>query len=669
MGRFIMGNVLKKGIILLLGISFIGIFVCGVLYFEENKESNNKANKNNINQNAIYKNVMLLKGEESTLKCIIDNKIVCFKTISKLENKYNNVICDIEVKNEKVYKIRIKPYKISGKLMIVDNGVNKNIEVENYGKIGLTPKYRVYSQKKDNYKEVSLNDLIIGNIDLDYVLEEDKICAIILKNKEYNGKNINKNIRVLLKDSNYKSIYHNNVTLYSKGQLEMLYADNVKQASSTIKVEENSNSDIKSINYNSKIINPNKKITIKPNSQLFSIHNRIIIRSKDNKKGIYISTIKRASSNINYSGQIELLKTKYGIIIINDVEIEKYLYSVVPSEMPESYGVEALKVQAICARTYAYSQLNNDKYEKYGANIDDSISYQVYNNQNYGVNSIKAVDETKGVILKYKNDIAKTFYYSTSCGYSSNTKDVFGGENIEYLPSKKQNIINYKVNKDNKLKDKQSSILNEKAFKKFILSTGEDCFEKNCEWFRWKIKWNVNKISKAINNNLSDLCKNGKNSNIYVYNRKTKKYISKPIKNIGSVKNIKISKRASGGVVIQIIIQGTKGNIKVCTQYTIRKILGPYNANIIKNNYIQKSKSNINKDKKLLDNYIVKNMEMLPSSYFIVENKGKEYIITGGGFGHGVGMSQCGVNELAKRGLKYNEIIEYYYDNVKLEYY
>ena len=57
----------------------------------------------------------------------------------------------------------------------------------------------------------------------------------------------------------------------------------------------------------------------------------------------------------------------------------------------------------------------------------------------------------------------------------------------------------------------------------------------------------------------------------------------------------------------------------------------------------------------------VSNMATLPSGYFTISKKGNNYIINGGGFGHGVGMSQCGASELARRGYKYRHILGFYF--------
>ena len=66
--------------------------------------------------------------------------------------------------------------------------------------------------------------------------------------------------------------------------------------------------------------------------------------------------------------------------MINELPLETYLEAVVPSEMPSGYHKEALKAQAVCARTYAWKQMQEGRLSKYGADVDDSVNYQVYQN-------------------------------------------------------------------------------------------------------------------------------------------------------------------------------------------------------------------------------------------------------------------------------------------------
>ena len=67
------------------------------------------------------------------------------------------------------------------------------------------------------------------------------------------------------------------------------------------------------------------------------------------------------------------------------------------------------------------------------------------------------------------------------------------------------------------------------------------------------------------------------------------------------------------------------------------------------------------------DNTIVEKMTMLPSAFFYIDNKEGKCVIHGGGYGHGVGMSQYGADEMAKKGMNYKEILQYYYNGTKIE--
>ena len=90
--------------------------------------------------------------------------------------------------------------------------------------------------------------------------------------------------------------------------------------------------------------------------------------------------LKRKQECPSYEGSLKVEKREEGLILINTLPLESYLCYVVPSEMPSSYPLEALKAQAICARCYAVQQMENGRCEAYDADLDDSVSYQVYNN-------------------------------------------------------------------------------------------------------------------------------------------------------------------------------------------------------------------------------------------------------------------------------------------------
>lgn len=81
---------------------------------------------------------------------------------------------------------------------------------------------------------------------------------------------------------------------------------------------------------------------------------RRTFRSVNLTDKVTVEMEKSARADHEYRGAIECLRMEQGIVLINELPLEEYLYAVVPSEMPASYPQEALKAQAVCARTYAY---------------------------------------------------------------------------------------------------------------------------------------------------------------------------------------------------------------------------------------------------------------------------------------------------------------------------
>lgn len=135
---------------------------------------------------------------------------------------------------------------------------------------------------------------------------------------------------------------------------------------------------------------------------------------------------------------------------ITNVKLEEYIIGVVASEMPASFHIEALKAQAIAARTYALYKMNNSNGSY---DIIASVSNQGYItdeemhlkwNEDYEkyYNKIKeAVYSTKNMIITYKGNIIPAFYFAMSNGYTEEAQYVFG-ENKDYLVSVKSEFDN-----------------------------------------------------------------------------------------------------------------------------------------------------------------------------------------------------------------------------------
>ena len=102
------------------------------------------------------------------------------------------------------------------------------------------------------------------------------------------------------------------------------------------------------------------------------------VRIPAQKDGIRILSIQRQSGTPVYDGSIEIIPKEEGLIIVNELFLEKYLTRVVPSEMPATYEKEALKAQAVCARTYAWKQIQEQRLHELEADVDDTVNFQVY---------------------------------------------------------------------------------------------------------------------------------------------------------------------------------------------------------------------------------------------------------------------------------------------------
>ena len=111
-------------------------------------------------------------------------------------------------------------------------------------------------------------------------------------------------------------------------------------------------------------------------------------------------------------------------------------------------------------------------------------------------------------------------------------------------------------------------------------------------------------------------------------------------KNIGTVQSLEVTKTGPGGVALQIKAVGDKGSITVDTENKIRK---------------------------KQDGTVAQSGTLLPSAFFKVKKAGNIFKIIGGGYGHGIGMSQNGANEMAKTGKNYQEILQMFYPGTTIE--
>lgn len=527
-------------------------------------------------------NCLIAENTESEVTIFSENFLI--KLPSKnLTANFQDEIADIYLTNGYITKISTKREEIQGKILSVRA---EGIEVEGYGIVPLDESFRFY-ETYGEYAEKSTAGLIVGYEQAKLVVAEGKICAAVLESPISIER-----IRVLLKTTNFESILHPEIQLTAHGNYEVICGNETKR------------------------IADGEEIRILPSEEGLK-ENRMILKPENEAARLEVTSIERNLGTPFYAGRMEIVKESDGLILINDVDLETYLYGVVPSEMPASYEMEALKAQAVCARSYAYRQIQFNGYASYGAHVDDSVSYQVYNNLPTDEKVIQAVNETAGMVLKYGEEVATTYYFSTSCGYTTNEtiwKD--GSEDHTYISGK---LLN-----DSK---EQLDLRKEDDFRQFILNEEYETYDSGESWYRWDVTVPLEQITQNI----------------------------QTLANIGTVEKIEVTERNEGGVVQKVVVYGTKGKTEIEYEHAIRLAL---------NGQGQPIKRTYGKD--------VTGGTMLPSGFFVLDSVEEEGVLKGfrfrgGGFGHGAGMSQNGANHMAKAGKSCVEILALFYEGTVLE--
>lgn len=348
-----------------------------------------------------------------------------------------------------------------------------------------------------------------------------------------------------------------------------------------------------------------------------------------------------------YYGRMVVYRDSQGYYIVNKVNIEKYLYSVVASEMPSSFETEALKAQAVCARSYVYRQMQEEDYRAYHAQIDDSTNYQVYNKSDVSREGIAAVKETSGIVMYAGDEIVNAYYFSSSCGFSSGMEIWNQDGECEYLSAK-----SLMKDKDKGKDKEQFDLSDERAFRQFIASSDREAYDSTSRYYRWKAKVELSACIEKLREVIQSRYKiNPDNFDFYSTAGKKPKKVSS-LKGFGGVKKMYCSKRGKSGAILELTIRFEFGKVVVKSEYNIRAVVG---CGLEKITYADGSTDTSSR--------------FLPSAYFSIsyDEKSKRCLLTGGGNGHGMGMSQYGADSMAKEGWDYQKILKFSYDGIELK--
>lgn len=316
-----------------------------------------------------------------------------------------------------------------------------------------------------------------------------------------------------------------------------------------------------------------------------------------------------------YRGYIYLERRENGeLLLINYVGTDDYVSSVLGKEMSYSWPIEALKAQAVCARNFVLCRGNAHK--SYGFDVCATTHCQVYGGvESEHENTRRAVNETKGVLAKYNGEIVALYFFATSGGKTESVENVWGSP-YGYLKS---------VNDTYENADKAS-----------------------------KYRWSVTLTREQIEEKLVAAGAN-----------------------IGTLTKITTDKVSDSGRVMQMTFHGSAGTHSVKLE-KCRTILGLYSQKFTilpdggitfittsgsANAPIYALSANgvggIAGYSAITEGGVIKSVN--------AESSGAQsYTVNGGGYGHGVGMSQWGARGMAENGFTYDQILNHYFTDIEL---
>lgn len=400
----------------------------------------------------------------------------------------------------------------------------------------------------------------------------------------------------------------------------------------------------------------------------------------DSEGTITLHSLTRAQGTPSYYGKIQIYKEAEGYTVINIVPMEEYLLTVVPSEMLSTYPLEALKAQAVCARSYAYHYVLGEPALPRNAHMNDSTDYQVYNNIQETESTNLAVQETEGMILVKDGMPVPTYFFSTSCGFTTNEtvwKEYFGGKewedgevptvaykvgwtedehDVSFAPiavAKPEAVEAISTDSGVGILYTADALTQEANFRAYMNSDASDFLENEEQWYRWTYQGTI--TSEELEKRLiaryavrPDL--------ILTYDKTNESYVNQEIDSVGTITNIEVVRRLPGGVADELLIETDKDTYLVIGEYNIRYVLSDGVSEVIRN-----------------DGSAVTVSNLLPSAYFIIEPETKSsdtigtIVLSGGGYGHGVGMSQNGAKQAALNGMTCEEILGLFYSGLELK--
>ncbi|MFA7056186.1 MAG: SpoIID/LytB domain-containing protein [Candidatus Cloacimonadales bacterium] len=238
-----------------------------------------------------------------------------------------------------------------------------------------------------------------------------------------------------------------------------------------------------------------------------------------------------------FSGDLHIREYNDKIAVMNLMNLESYTRYVVVSEIGAGAPLEALKSQAVIARTYAiYMSMQNSNYPW---DLRADTYSQVFNTKKkIPINIIEATNATAYMVITYKNKVAFTPFSSYTGGYLANVEDVWGGKGFPYLIDKPD--VKYLEDK------KMSNYSNVESWIKYNPASAYKDYDKLPNWIKDSYHW-----EKSVS--LTTIESKGKLAKVY---------------------SAKVSSRDKSGRISKLSINTASGVVNITSQDKIRSILG-----------------------------------------------------------------------------------------------
>ncbi|MEO1296620.1 MAG: SpoIID/LytB domain-containing protein [Cyanobacteria bacterium J06636_16] len=315
-----------------------------------------------------------------------------------------------------------------------------------------------------------------------------------------------------------------------------------------------------------------------------------------------------------YGGNLRLQPNAYGTYtLVNLVPIETYLQGVVPYEIGLGAPPTTIEAQAILARTYVLRNLRRFEIDNYQLCADTQC--QVYRGLSGAAEvTDRAIAATQGLVLTYEDELVDALYSSNTGGVTAAFSDVWNGPDRPYLQPVVDSV--------NSVWDLAQRPLSEEANLKAFLTLDSGFNEETWDTFRWQEDSSLTEITQDLKE--------------YLQARQH------PLANFTEVERLVVTERAASGRVQALQVATDLGVFTLEKDEIIRAISAPLSLLF----------------------YTAGLYEQPPGA---TEPQLKGYRFIGGGFGHGVGLSQTGAYNLGDLRWSSDRILRFYYPGTELQ--